>query len=166
MKGRITAVLAVAALASALLAVPAQAGSDLDFNGTVEHDNSTFFGFDLEKQGGKPHLKRFTAVLAYSCQGNPGGLAFGRAGGSLTPKQDGTFGGTLQVKQFETRHRGIVAGGRYEIHGKLPKHGRAKGTVDADLFLADARGGQTRCYSGEVHWKVTDDPVQRGTFAR
>ena len=156
--GRVALTLAVAAL-GLLLAIPAQAGpkfSDNAYEGRVERDPFTYFGFDVVTGGGQKKVAHVTARLAYSCAGGSGGRATARARGKL-PIEDGAFAGRLSVpeNQIPIRARG-GSSMTYDVAGQLRRRGRARGTIDAVIRFVGAprRGGVTRCYSGKVDWRA------------
>jgi hypothetical protein len=139
-------------LALALLAAPAaRAGGDPQYQGRVEKDKGTAFGFDVEKNAaGKRKVDHVSAALPFSCEEQaPGGTAFVFAPGGLTVKSDGSFAGKLNA-DFLTRggNRGDI-----RLKGKLGKHGRASGTLSSEIFFAP-RGGDERCYTGILEWSV------------
>lgn len=151
-----------ALLAFAALAASAGAGTsqfDNGYQGRVEKDPSTYFGFDVAKSGGQTKVKKVTAVISYHCQGSAGGgpTQFqGTGQGSLNVHKDKTFAGTMNVP-FELRGGSGVPQITYKVKGKLQKHGKAKGTLDAEFLIpGEIRGGNppTNCYSGKLGWKV------------
>lgn len=156
--GRVAVALAAAALGLAL-AIPAQAGfkfSDNAYEGRVERDPYTYFGFDVVTRDGKKKVANVTARLAYHCSGGGGGRATARARGKL-PIEGGHFDGRLSVPedQIPVRARGATGSMTYDVAGELRPRGRARGTIDAVIrFSAAARRGGSRCYSGKVEWRA------------
>lgn len=149
--------LAVVAL---LIAVPlASAGFDLQYEGQVENDSSTFVGFNVQKVNGKTKITNLAAGLAYVCRGQQGGggLGYGNAKRSLTVK-NGKFKGTVPIK---FGGRGAPTGGTYTVSGSVPKNGLAKGTISSELKFSGARGGSSGgCYTGGLDWKVTQNQAR------
>ena len=87
------AIAAVCAAAVVLpVAIPAHAGKgpfDNEYEGRVERDPGTYFGFDLVRDDGKRKVAKVTALLAYSCDSGNGGRALARARGRLGVKPSG-----------------------------------------------------------------------------
>ena len=144
----------------ALAAVPAGAGMfsyTNDYEGLVERDRGTYFGFDVVRRGEATKVARVTARLAYTCTSGSGGRASARARGKLRIT-DGTFAGTLEVPpdQIPVRARGGPGTMTYAVAGELRRRGRARGTIDAVIRFSEApRGGPgLRCYSGKVDWRA------------
>ena len=153
---RATSKALVATLAIAAT-VPAQAlaGDPLnDYEGHAERDSSTYVGFDKQAKHGKTKVAHVTAALRYTCTNGDGGLAFLQARGGLKVEQK-RFSGKLSIK--ESPVRGGPSDASYEFAGKLGKHGRAKGTIEGELFLTSMRsrgGAPVRCYTGGLDWKA------------
>jgi hypothetical protein len=160
-------ILAVA-LGTLALAVPASGGFgpaqlDNDFEGRVERDRTTYFGFDVLKKRGKQKVAKVTALLRYSCDGGKAGPARARVRGKLRVN-DERFGGTLRRTADFGKARGLVARGgspgkiKYRVRGKFVSKRKAKGSIDAEIRFRAApptRGVKfIRCYSGEVAWKA------------
>jgi len=150
------------------LAVPASAGTPGIFSnkyeGRVERDPNTYFGFDVTKQRGVAKVKKVTALVRYNCNNGDGGMAAARVKGRLRVK-DGRFAGTLSARQDPVRaslpRLGPPGSSRfqYRVKGELLGNGRAKGTIDATLRFNKAAppprgGGTVRCYSGKLDWKA------------
>ena len=162
MMRRVTATAVVIAIG---LAVPAAAGPpdifENRYEGRVERDPTTYFGFDVVKKQGKKKVARVTALLRYNCVNGTGGDAAARARGKLRVR-DGRFQGTVngQPLPFRAPHSrlGPPSSARieYRVQGELRKRGKAKGKIDATLrFTPTMRGdGQVRCYSGKLDWKA------------
>lgn len=155
---RLATTLAAIAL-GLMLAIPAQAGlkfSDNQYEGRVERDPLTYFGFDVVRQDGRKKVADVTARLSYQCTGGSGGRATARARGKLAI-EDGAFAGRLSVPedQIPTRARGSSSM-TYDVTGQLRRRGRARGTIDAVIRFASAprRRGGGRCYSGKVDWRA------------
>lgn len=158
--------LILAALGVIGLAVPAHAGFgpkelDNDFEGRVERDVTTYFGFDLKRKNGERKVAKVTARLRYGCTSGKGGPASARVKGKLPVRGD-RFAGTLRFTgDFVSREvapRGGSPGRvKYRVRGKFTSRRKAKGTVDAEIRFRPTkmRGGEiVRCYSGEVDWKA------------
>jgi hypothetical protein len=154
------------ALIALAVAVPAMAGFgpkefDNDFEGRVEADPTTYFGFDVKRKKGDRKVARVTALLHYACSNGDGGGASARVKGKL-PVEDDRFAGTLRrTADFVTRDLAARGGNpghiKYRVRGKFTSKRKAKGTVDAEIrFRATKmRGGElVRCYTGEVDWKA------------
>lgn len=151
--------LAIVATAAAA-AIPASAGMFAytnDYEGLVERDPGTYFGFDVVRRGDMTKAAKVTARLAYTCTSGGGGRATAQARGKLRIR-DGAFAGKLEVPpdQIPVRARG-AATMTYAVVGELRRRGRARGTIDAVIRFSGApRGGgdETRCYSGKVDWRA------------
>lgn len=148
-KKALAALTVTAAIASGALA--SGRGSGNDYQGRAEGDSTTYVGFDLVNRTTK--LKNFGAVLNYHCPGQPDTLSVaGNSKGGLKVKEKGRFSGKLEGRLMS---RGDSQKLSYKVTGKLGKHGKAKGTVDAVFFNEFTRGGRpVRCYSGGLDWKV------------
>ena len=153
--------LTVAALAAFSFACVAQAGdiADNQYQGRVEKTPGSYFGFNVKKQHGVKRVKRVAAYLPYHCRGQTEPLrVYSEADGSLKLKPDGSFAGKLKATQFLGRG-GTGPRGTYELEGKIGDNGVAKGRIDANLRVnqARARGGSSlRCYSGGLDWKAKE----------
>jgi hypothetical protein len=153
--------LILAALGVIALAVPAHAGFgpanlDNDFEGRVEGDITTYFGFDVVKKQGKKKVAKVTALLRYACTDGDGGNASARVKGKL-PVKDDRFAGTLRRTADFVARGGSPGRIKYGVRGKFTSKRKAKGTVDAEIrFRAEKMRGFeiVRCYSGEVNWKA------------
>lgn len=141
------------ALTLAIAAV-AWAGSfsDNDYQGRIEKDKGTFFGFDVNKKNGSTKLSRFETIVKLQCSNGENGQVFLVMKGSLKANDDGSFKGTLSA--IPQSRGGVNA--RALISGELQKRGKAKGRLDVSYNFAEmARGGQNvHCYSGAVDWKT------------
>jgi hypothetical protein len=143
-----------AAVAGLTIATPALGGFtsgpfNNDFEGRVERDATSYFGFDVK-------VARVTALLKYACTNGEGGGAAARVRGKL-PVEDDRFAGTLRrTADFITRggNPGTI---KYRVRGEFQSRRKAKGTVDAEIRFREGtpRGGQrVRCYTGVVQWKA------------
>ena len=156
------------ALGALAIGVPANAGFgpaqlDNEFEGRVERDQTTYFGFNLKSKQGEQKVAKVTARLRYTCDDGEAGPASARVRGKLLV-HDQRFAGTLRRTADFVKARGLVARGgspgkiRYRVRGKLATKRKAKGTIDAEIrfrAVAPTRGGQlVRCYTGEVDWKA------------
>lgn len=163
MRTRLSLLTGATLLIGLVLAPATRAGGpQSEFQGRAEKDPGTFVGFDVAKHNGKSKITKFQAVLAYTCEdGRGGGYAFAKGRGSITAKPSGRFAGKLRITEFESRRGDPLPGSSYAVAGKLPKHGKARGTADAKLiFGGKNRGSSTStCYTGRVDWKVTDEPL-------
>ena len=162
-----------------LLALPAMAVAGVfapsnEFQGRVEGDPNTYFGFDLGKSNGKQRVKHVTGVLPMSCYNGDQGMLPVRVHGPF--KVNGIAGllvglsgeTAARTKALATaarerthRHRPrIFAGdgdvdtpigqGEAFLFGFLNRHGKAFGYIQVYL-QTDTFG---RCYSGGLNWKV------------
>jgi hypothetical protein len=157
------AVLAVAGPCIALaIAVPAFAGFagtgplDNDFEGRVEGDRTTYFGFNVKGAGDNRKVAKVKAHLRYACTDGEAGGASARVKGRLRVEDD-RFAGTLRRRADFGAARGGPGTIKYRIRGKFASKRKARGTVDAEIrFRAtEMRGGPlVRCYTGEVDWKA------------
>ena len=151
----------VAAIAALSLLVPASASAgtifDNDYEGRIESNRSTYFGFDVQRQNGKVKVARVTAMMTYHCAGSLSFNAAARVNGKLRVKNRrfaGTLRGNLQVS------RGDPIQTKFRLKGKLGKRGRARGTIDAVAripMVTPVRGPEpqlVRCYSGGLDWKA------------
>lgn len=150
-----------AAVAGLAIATPALGGFTAgpfnnDFEGRVEGDVGTYFGFDVKRQRGEVKVAKVTARLNYDCTNGKGGGAAARVRGKL-PVEDDRFAGTLRrTADFVTRG-GSPGKIKYRVRGKFQSRRKAKGTVDAEIRFLEGtpRGGQrVRCYTGVVQWKA------------
>jgi hypothetical protein len=150
------------ALGALALAVPANAGFgpaqlDNDFEGRVEKDGTTYFGFDLKSKRGEQKVAKVTARVRYSCTDGGSGPASARVKGKLAVNGD-RFAGTLQRTADFGKARGDNPGKiKYDVRGRFATKRKAKGTIDAEIRFRSPpmRGGQrVRCYSGVVDWKA------------
>jgi hypothetical protein len=156
---------AIAAVIAFGFAVPATAGPpaifDNQYEGRVERNPTTYFGFDVIKRQGEKKVAKVTALLRYNCVNGSGGDAAARARGKLRVEDD-RFRGTVSGLALAARapHRRLGPSGlrvTYRLKGRLLERGRAKGTIDATLRFTPvpARGdGLVRCYTGELDWKA------------
>jgi hypothetical protein len=155
-----------AGLAGLVLAIPASAGPpgsivDNGYEGRVERNPTTYFGFDVIRNGDTRRVAEVTSLLRYNCVNGSGGDALARVNGRLRIEDD-RFAGTLrgEPEPFRAAHRLGPPGSatvRYELRGKLDGRRRAKGTIDAELFFPELmarRGSLVRCYSGKLDWKA------------
>jgi hypothetical protein len=155
--------ISVAVIAALGIALPASAGFtgtgplDNDFEGRVEGDRSTYFGFNVKGTGNNRKVARVKAHLRYTCTDGDFGDASARVKGKLAVEDD-RFAGTLRRRADFGATRGDNPGAiKYRIRGKFTSRRKAKGTVDAEIrFRApEMRGGPiVRCYTGEVDWKA------------
>jgi hypothetical protein len=158
LKGSTTARLAggaTIALAGALAATAIGGIPDNQYEGRAEGDSSTYVGFDVVNNNGKRKVKAVSAFLTYRCQGGSGGEAFIRTSGRIKVNDEGRFRGTVRAEEVPVRAltRGGPAEATYLFKGRLKSGGRARGRIDANLFLSEApRGGSQRCYTGELDW--------------
>jgi hypothetical protein len=160
------AILILASLGVIALAAPAHAGFgpknlDNDFEGRVERDRSSYFGFDVTRRNGERKVAKVTGLLKYSCTDGKGGGASARVKGKL-PVKDDRFAGTLRLTA-DFVNRGVAPRGgspgriKFQVRGKFTSKRKAKGTVDAEIRFNGAPGrgeGLVRCYTGKVDWKV------------
>jgi hypothetical protein len=127
-----------------------------DYQGRVESDPATFFGFDVATSSGTTKVKNIEAVVKLNCNDGEGGVVPVRMTRALEVRKDNTFKGNGPAQPFKAR--GISSPtARMSVSGKLKKHGRAAGKLDLDYdFLAmRRRGGQhVHCYSGGVSWRA------------
>lgn len=166
---------AAALMVAALLVVSAPAASagsvDNEYQGRVERTEGTFFGFDLAKKNGKTRVTNIGALLNYNCAGDGGGRGGAIAKGSLKVEKR-KFAGKLEIDNSVRSGKRASPPGTYDITGRLGKHGKASGTIDAVIFatIVRPRGpAPTRCYSGRLHWnakKGATVPVNRSAAAR
>ncbi len=138
------------------IAASAWAGSfsDNDYQGRIESDHGTFFGFDLNKEHGVTKLSHVESLVKLQCTNGEDGGFPARFHGSLRVKDNDSFKGTLSG-QFDPL-RGAPNGSlRASVSGKLQKGGKAKGKIDETFDFTDTtnRGSQhVHCYSGAVDW--------------
>lgn len=158
MKRRIHALMLIAAIGTlAAVGIARAALVNNQYQGHVEKTPSSYFGFDVKKNGAVKRVKNVGAYLPYHCTGQPGTQwLYGPAKGSLRVKRGGVFAGTLRVDQFVGR--GATATGTYEITGKLRKGGKARGRVRGEIVITPTPGGpgtSSHCYTGGLDWKTT-----------
>ena len=148
------------ALAIAVPAIAGFAGTgplDNEFEGRVEGDRTTYFGFNVKGAGDNRKVAKVKAHLRYTCTDGEAGGAAARVKGRLRVEDD-RFAGTLRRRADFGATRGGPGTIKYRIRGKFKSKRKAKGTVDAELRFSAAkmRGGPViRCYTGEVDWKAT-----------
>ena len=167
MKRALTVGMSLAALCAAGL--PAQAGMadpfEAQYEGHVERDRTTWFGFDVIRRDGKRKVARVKGSLPYNCDDGDGGRGYGVVRGRLTVGERGRFGGKLEGDRVVAR--GADDRLAYDLEGRLGSAGRARGTVDAVVTFTSAgrRGTRVRCYTGELDWRARRgadaDPVTR-----
>ena len=132
-----------------------------DFEGRVEGDRTTYFGFDVVKKRGVKKVAKVTALLRYSCDDGDNGYASARVKGKL-PVENDRFAGTLRrTADFVSREVAVRGGnpGRitYRMRGKFTSKRKAKGKIDAEIRFRPTkmRGAEVvRCYSGGLDWKA------------
>ncbi|CAN5583942.1 hypothetical protein BH10ACT11_BH10ACT11_17200 [soil metagenome] len=169
----VTTVLAAAMLAS--LARAAGGPPDNQYEGRLEKDSATYFGFDLSKSGGKTKVTKVKVGVIYHCRSGEGGFLLGKSRGSLPVRSNDTFSGKLKVRfARSTRGSDGFSHATYAVHGKLGKKGKAAGTFEGELDFTPvimARGiRQDHCYTGGLDWKakrgadvsVSPTPVRGG----
>ena len=156
----------VGALLALAIVVPGMAvggmlALDNDFEGRVEGDPLTYFGFDLNGSRDRRKVAKVTAQLRYACTNGDEGPADVRVKGKLRVDDD-RFAGTLRrtgeaVARVFAARGGSPARVKYRIRGKFTTKRKAKGSVDAEIRFREmkTRGGQlVRCYTGKVDWKA------------
>ncbi len=147
------------ALAIAVPAIAGFAGTgplDNEFEGRVEGDRTTYFGFNVKGVGDNRKVAKVKAHLRYTCTDGEAGAASARVKGKLRVEDD-RFAGTLRRRANFGASRGGPGTIKYRIRGKLTSNRKAKGRVDAELrFRAPEMRGVpfVRCYTGEVDWKA------------
>jgi hypothetical protein len=144
----ILTVLGISVVAQA--GVPPPTSIENDYEGhAAGGDPATYVGFDLAKKHGVKTVTKFGAFLTYRCDSGPGGTVFGRAKGSLRVGDNGKFQGTKSVQPVFPAPRGGAEfqDFKYVITGKLGKHGKAEGTIEASLKVPPLRprGTLSKC---------------------
>ena len=142
--------------------------SNADYQGRIERDIGTYFGFDLKKSNGKTKVRKIETVVKLQCGNGEHGQVVLRMHGSLSVDQHDRFKGRLRAEPVPVEGRGgNPPTVRVGIDGKLQKHGKAKGTLDVsyDFISGMARGGaRVHCYSGAVGWKAKRGAVVNPQF--
>lgn len=138
----IATLIAIAIPATALAGFPGARFSD--FEGKVERDPSTTFGFDVSRVNGHRAAHEFDlAGIPFAC--HDGSITRASAlfdEGSLAIQQ-GSFSGELTDPD--------LPGYELTVAGELPSPDRARGT-----FALRSRGAAAseRCYSGVLRWRA------------
>lgn len=145
---------AVSALAAASLAAPASAGiDDNQWQGRVERDPNTYFGFDIDRTQSGKKVAKVGAYLGYSCTNGNQIRAYARIPGRLAVK-NGRFAGILRDDNPPSRSaRGTADSITYRVRGRFLRGGKARGRIDAELTYSTP-GGLGRCYSGDLDWRA------------
>lgn len=155
MKRRLTLFVSLSLIGALCAVTFARAGLiGNQYAGYVEHDTSTYFGFDVKRIHGKKRITKITATIPYVCtDSGTGGYGYGKGRGSL-PVKHGKFSGKLPITNFAAR--GSIQGGYYRVKGSAPKRGTARGSIDAAVIVSATRRGASQrvCYSGGLDWKV------------
>jgi hypothetical protein len=141
--------------------------SHADYQGRIESDHGTFFGFDLTKAHGITKVSHIETFVKLQCGNGEAGQVALKLNGSLRVKSNDGFKGTLRANPAPSRGTGNPPSVRATVAGKLQKHGKAKGKLDVSFdFIGDAPRGGTRvhCYSGAVDWKVKRGAVVNPDF--
>jgi hypothetical protein len=144
------------ALAGTATARLGPTGLENAFEGRVERDLLTYFGFDLDRNRGSLKVARFQAQIRYACTDGAAGPAAALVRGKL-PVDGDRFAGTLKARTRVASRGGRPGRVKYRIRGKFQSNRKAKGTVDAEIRFrpSEMRGGElVRCYSGQVDWKA------------
>ena len=139
--------------------------SNADYQGRIERDVGTYFGFDLKNSNGKTKLRKIETVVKLQCGNGEAGQVVLGMDGSLSVNQQDRFKGTLRAEPVPV----MVRGGnpptvRVGIEGKLQKHGKAKGTLDVSYDFVSGGGSRVHCYSGAVGWKAKRGAVVNPQF--
>lgn len=143
------ALLAGLAAAFALSAGVAVAGGGLpndddnDYEGRIEKNEETYFGFDLSNDGKR--VSGITAQVHYQCESGKNGTLLVESDGGLKVK-DGKFSGKTSA---ESKLDPLT----YTTSGTLGEDGKAKGTFKAKGFL----GGSDPCRAdNDGDWKAKE----------
>jgi hypothetical protein len=155
---------AVIAFAIAISAGTALAGAitpfgddENDFEGRVERNKDTYFGFDLKSDGDK--VAGVSAYLSYRCKDSMDGAALFEANDGKTLKvKGGEFSGTVEGKYRATDMRGAEPRSfefSYDVSGELLDGGKAKGSIESRLRVNFIGGDSARCEAkDDGDWKA------------
>ena len=152
MKARATRALGVslvAAVALAILPMPASAFFELDFNGSIRHDPDSYVGFNVKRTpAGKRKVSFFTTGgIVYSCDDSSTGRT-----------QFLTLDGSMRVKHHRFKgkvHVFTPAGDPVaHVHGRLHRDHQV---ANGDLRLVGKLSSQPglRCDTGVQEWRAT-----------
>ncbi len=139
------------------LAIPAVATggavvfpTDNDYQGRIEGDPNTYFGFDVVRQSGKRKVKHVLAQPPYNCySGGNHGYALAEIPGSFRIRH-GRFHGTREFA-YDNLYQPSPPLATFKLSGRLLRHGKARGTVG---FRAYPVGPGDTCYSGTLAWNA------------
>jgi hypothetical protein len=154
---------ALAFALTAALAAPAGAGLpsvelENQYEGRVERDPFTYFGFDVIGRAGQKRVANVTAHIGYTCDDGNSRRESAQVEGRLRIKKR-RFAGVLETSLTARTAvaRGTNVTVAYRIRGRLLRDGVARGRVDTEVFGTDSLRGfpaQVRCYSGDVDWRA------------
>lgn len=149
----LAAALAVPAVALAGLVFP----PDNDYQGRIEGDPNTYFGFNTYKRHGKvKRVNRISTAIPVNCYSGdrpiidvqvPGSFKVIRLRLVNAPKP------LRGLKLFEADGERIdtdAGAGTVEAFGVLRSHGRSQGTISVRTHDPDLG----RCYSGYLEWRA------------
>jgi len=128
-----------------------------DFEGRVDKNEDTYFGFDLKSNGDK--VAGVSAYLSYRCKDAKDGSALFEANDGKTLKmKGGEFSGTVEGKY----RSGDMRGGdpksfefSYDVSGELLNGGKAKGKIESKLKINFTGGGSAKCNAkDDGKWKA------------
>ncbi|MDQ2675980.1 MAG: hypothetical protein M3Y34_04160 [Actinomycetota bacterium] len=142
MKGALSTALALIVLAGAGVASagPTSNDDDNDYEGRVEGNQNTYFGFDLSANGNR--VNGITASLRYVCESGKSGTLLVESDGGLRVI-DGEFSG----KTFAESKLDLT----YRTTGQLKPDGMAKGTLKAKGVF----GATDKCRAvNDGEWKA------------
>jgi len=122
---------------------------DNAYQGRIEGDPNTYFGFDIVHQNGKRKVTQVALQPPHSCYSGNHGYDPVVIPGSFTVRH-GRFHGTRQGTYTEL-YSPSPPPATFKLSGKLLRHGKARGTVG---FRAFPVGPGDTCYSGTLAWKA------------
>lgn len=128
MKRTISMALALVAATAGIAVAGDLNDDDNDYEGRVNQNEETYFGFDLSPNGKR--VSGITAYLHYNCGGKQGNLIV-ETDGELKVDEDGKFSGkTKGQSKIDVT---------YKTTGKLRGGGKARGTIKASGALGDTK---------------------------
>jgi hypothetical protein len=149
----------------AVFAVPAVALArafppDRDYQGRIEGDPNTYFGFDRDKVHGKRVIRHTAVALPMSCHSGDRGIVTARIPGVFRIHRDDYFTISGGDHPHRLRHVRLFFGdgethtaygsGSGEVFGELKGKDRSYGVVGIHT-RSESFG---KCYSGYVSWRA------------
>jgi hypothetical protein len=113
---------------------------DRDYEGRVERDSNTWFGFDVDNVNGHKKARHIQFYVPMACRGDGQFRLLAGVEGAFRVRHH-RFHGTGDL-------RFVKGGGEATVTGRLRRHGRARGTVDVTT------PGDSDCYSGVLEWRA------------